>query len=94
MPSDLVGALAGWLVSLAGGAGIRLVCGSPDERALSRAMGLAIGMVVDTADPSVQDALRLGLRQCFTARTRIELDAYFSSGAATFRRRNTSTAAH
>ncbi|MCA1821245.1 MAG: tetratricopeptide repeat protein, partial [Pseudonocardia sp.] len=64
---DLGGALAGWLVSLIGGAGIQLIRKSPDERALHTAMGLAIDRVVEQVDSSSQEVLRAGLRQCFSA---------------------------
>jgi len=80
MPVDLVGALAGWVVSLVGDAGIRLVRRSPDERALSKAMGLAIDKVVERADPSAREALRMGLRECFSAPPRLGLDASMSVG--------------
>ncbi len=80
MPVDLVGSLVGWVVSLTGNAGIRLVRRSPDERALSKAMGLAIDRVVEQTDPSSQEALRLGLRECFSAPPRLGLDGSTSVG--------------
>ena len=67
MPVDLVGALVIWVVSLVGDAGMRLIRRSPDERALSKAMGLAINEVVEQADLSCQDVLGIELRECFTA---------------------------
>jgi hypothetical protein len=66
MPVDLVGALVGWLVSLVGDAGIRLVRRSSDERALRQAITLAIDKVVKQADPSSSELLYLGLRECFS----------------------------
>lgn len=75
MPLDLVGALAGWLVSLVSDAGIRLIRRSSDERALKNALGLAIDKVVQQADASSQMALREGLRQCFSAPPQLALDA-------------------
>ncbi len=80
MPVDLAGALVGWVVSVVGDAGIRLARRSPDERALSKAMGLAIDRVVEQADSSSQEALRLGLRECFSAQPRLGLDASTSVG--------------
>lgn len=71
MPVDLVGALVGWVVSLSGNAGIRLIRRSPDERAFGKAMGLAIDRVIEQTDPSSQEALRLGLRECFSAPPRL-----------------------
>jgi len=75
MPLDLVGALLGWLVSLVGDAGIRLMRRSPDELALRRALGLAIDRVVQQANLSSQEVLREGLRQCFSASPQLGLDA-------------------
>ena len=80
MPVDLVGALVGWVVSLVGDAGIRLVRRSPDERALSTAIGLAIDNVVEHIDPSSRNALRLGLRECFSTPPRMRLDVSTSVG--------------
>lgn len=80
MPVDLVGALVGWVVSLVGDAGVRLVRRSPDERALSKAMGLAIDRVVEQADSSSQEGLRVGLKECFSAPPRLRLDATTSVG--------------
>jgi tetratricopeptide (TPR) repeat protein len=82
MPVDLVGALGGWVVSLVGAAGIRLVRRSPDERALGVAMGLAIDKVIAQADPCSQEMLRLGLGECFSTppRLRLRLDASTSVG--------------
>ncbi|MDQ3763101.1 MAG: hypothetical protein M3460_16085 [Actinomycetota bacterium] len=81
MPVDLGGALVGWVVSLVGSAGIRLVRRSPDERALRTVLGLAIDKVVEQADPSSQKALRGGLRECFSAPPRLGLDASTSVSA-------------
>ncbi len=75
MPVDLVGALVGWVVGQAGNAGIRLARRPPDERALRTALGVAIDRVVGQADPSCREALRLGLRECFSAPPRLELTA-------------------
>jgi tetratricopeptide (TPR) repeat protein len=75
MPVDLVGALVSWLVSLVGDAGIRLVRRSPDERALSKAMALAIDKVVEQADSSHREVLRLGLKECFSVPPRLGLGA-------------------
>ena len=78
MPVDLVGALVGWLVSLVGDAGIRLVWRSRDERALSQAMGLAINGVIEQSGLPYQEALRLGLRECFSVPPWLELDGSLS----------------
>ncbi|MGH4000386.1 MAG: hypothetical protein ACRDTJ_23325, partial [Pseudonocardiaceae bacterium] len=75
MPVDLVGSLVGWMVSLVANTGLRLVRRSPDERALRKAMGLAIDKVVEQADPSSRNALRVGLGECFSAQPRLGLDA-------------------
>jgi hypothetical protein len=75
MPLDLVGALVGWLMSLVSDAGIRLLGRLSNERALRNALGLAIDKVVQQADESSQEALREGLRQCFSARPQLALDA-------------------
>lgn len=74
MPIDLIGALVGWLVQAVGDHGIRLVRGSPDERALRRAVRDALGAVVDQADVSSREALRSGLRQCFSSPPRLLVD--------------------
>jgi len=75
MPVDVVGALVGWVVSLVGDAGIRLVRSSPDERALRKALGLAVDRVVEQADSSCRGALRVGLWECFSTEPRVGLDA-------------------
>jgi hypothetical protein len=75
MPVDLGGALVGWVVSLLGDSAIRLVRRSSDERDVSKAMELAISKVVEQADSTSQDVLRSGLRECFSAPPRLELDA-------------------
>src|SRR3712207_204221 len=80
VPVDLERARVVWLESLAGNAGIPLVRRSPDERALSKALGLAIDRVVEQTDSSSQEALRLGLRECFSAPPRLGLDASTSVG--------------
>ena len=77
---DLGGALAGWLVSLIGSAGIQLIRKSPDERALHTAMGLAIDRVVEQVDSSSQEVLRAGLRQCFSAVPARRFDVSVSVG--------------
>ncbi|MGH3851164.1 MAG: hypothetical protein ACRDRT_15985, partial [Pseudonocardiaceae bacterium] len=73
MPVDLVSALVGWVVSQVGDAGIRLARRPSDERALNTAMRLAIDSVVEQVDPSCREALRLGLRDCFSAPPRLGL---------------------
>jgi tetratricopeptide (TPR) repeat protein len=80
MPVDVVGALVGWVVSLVGDAGIRFVRRSPDERALRKALGLALDRVVEQADLSCQEALRVGLWECFSTGPRVRLDASSSVG--------------
>src|ERR1051326_2844077 len=60
MPVDLVG----WVVSQVGNAGIRVARRPPDDRALRAALRIAIDRVVEQADPSCQEALRQGLREC------------------------------
>ena len=72
MPVDVVGALLGWVVSLVGDA---LVRRSADARALSRALELAMERVVQQTDSLSRDALRLGLRECFSGPPRLGLDA-------------------
>jgi tetratricopeptide (TPR) repeat protein len=71
----LTSALTGWLVSLVGDAGIRLIRQSPDERALRAALGLAIDRVVEQVDASSQQMLRAGLQQCFSDAPRMGFDA-------------------
>jgi len=74
MPIDLIGALVGWLVQVVGDYGIRVVRGSPDERALRRAMKQAIEAVVEQADPNSRETLRLGLRECFSSPPRLPVN--------------------
>jgi hypothetical protein len=68
MPVDLVGALVGWVFSLVDAAGIQLVHRLQDKRAFIKAMRIAIDKVVERIDSSSQQALRLGLRECFQHR--------------------------
>ncbi len=75
MPVDLVGALVGWLVSVVGDAGVRLALRSPKERALRNALRLAIDNVVAQVPSSSQEALRAGLRECFSRPSQLRLDA-------------------
>ncbi|MGH4026619.1 MAG: WD40 repeat domain-containing protein, partial [Pseudonocardiaceae bacterium] len=80
MPVDLVGALVGWLVSVAGDAGFRLARPLPKERALSEAMSLASDEVVAQVTPSLQAGLRAGLRECFSRSPQLRLDAFPNVG--------------
>ena len=80
MAIDVVGALVGWLVQTVGDYGIRLVRGSPDERALRRALGRAIEAVAVQVDPASREALRWGLQQCFSSPPRLPRDASGSIG--------------
>jgi len=75
VPIDLAGALVGWVVAQAGNAGIRLARRPPDERALRTALGLAVDWVVEQVAPPHREALRLGLRECFSAPPRLGLTA-------------------
>jgi tetratricopeptide (TPR) repeat protein len=79
MPIDLVVAILGWLVQVSGDSAIRLVRGSPDERALKRAMRMAIEVVVAQANPQSR-ALEQGLRLCFSSSPLLRLDAPASVG--------------
>jgi WD40 repeat protein len=74
MPVELVGALVGWMFSLVDDAGIQLVHRLQDKRAFIKAVRIAIDEVVDRVDSSSQQALRLGLRECFSAPPQLELD--------------------
>jgi hypothetical protein len=73
MAIDVAGAIVGWVLSLVGDAGIRLVRRSSDKRAFSGAIELAIGQVVEQADFSSREALRQGLRGCFSVPPRVGL---------------------
>ena len=80
MPIDLVAAVAGWLVSSAGDAGIRLVRGPAGERALRKATKRAITAVVSQVDFEWQEPLREGLYQCFSSPLRIRLEPSIGVG--------------
>ncbi|GAA1313346.1 hypothetical protein Psi02_57000 [Planotetraspora silvatica] len=82
MPIDLAGAVAGYLVQVLGKAGIALVRGPADERALRKAIHQAIEAVVARADEQSRETLRRGLRQCFSASLQIPIDASLPVGDA------------
>ncbi len=79
MPVD-PGIVFGWLVKAFGQAGMRLVLGSPNERDLKKTIKLAIGKVVEQAQPADRTALDNGLKYCFSAPPRPRPDASTPEG--------------
>lgn len=75
MPIDLVGAVAAWLVGVLGDAGIELVKGNPDKRALKRAVKEAVDAVMAQSDPAVRPLLRRILLESFDSAPHVALDA-------------------
>lgn len=62
----MIDAMVGWLVATVGDHGLRLVKGSPEERALGRALSSTIDSVVRQEHVDSQEALRAGLEICFS----------------------------
>jgi hypothetical protein len=74
MPIDLIGAVVAWLVALSGDTGIRLLRGSRDKRMMHDALSVAVGSVVEQADPAVRGSLQAALSQCFSAPLLLQVD--------------------
>ena len=74
MPIDLIGAVVAWLVALSGDTGIRLLRGSRDKRMMHDALNVAVGAVVEDADPAVQGSLQAALSQCFSSPPLLQAD--------------------
>lgn len=81
MSIDLVGAVVAWLVGVCGDAGIDLLRrGSADRHILTKAVEQAIETVVAQVNVGSQEALHLGLEQCFSSRQRISVEWSSSVG--------------
>src|ERR1035438_9632193 len=74
MPIDLIGAVVAWLVALSGDTGIRLLRGSRDKRMMHDALRVAVGSVVEQADPTVRGSLRAALCECSSAPLLLQVD--------------------
>ena len=75
VPVDIAAAIVGWLVQVSADAGVHLVRGSADDRALKKALRAAIREVVAEVSPQSRKALENELRQCFSSSLRLRLDA-------------------
>ena len=79
MPIDLVAALVAWLVEVSGNSVIGSLLGSR-ERALRKAIDVAIKAVADQVNPESRRALERGLYECFSSPPRLPLDVSVSVG--------------
>jgi hypothetical protein len=74
----LAAAVVGWLVALLGDStlkgGARVILGTPEQRALTRALDVAITAMMVALSPQSSDSLNSALRECFGRGPAVRLD--------------------